>query len=381
MVNRVNVKGELLQWAATRSRRAATWLDERFPQLEAWTSGTVQPTLKQLEDYAKAVHVPVGMLFLVEPPVETLPVPDFRTVRNQDIEHPSPDLLETVYACQERQDWYRDFARGNREDALRFVGSAAVADDVEAAAASIADALQWDWTQRPSFARWDDALRAFAERADELGVLVMINGVVGANTHRKLDPDEFRGFALADKLAPLVFINGADSKAAQMFTLAHELAHLWLGKSGVSDLDPEVPNTNAVEQWCNRVAAELLVPRRAFLAEYRVSEPRSDEVQRLARVFKVSTVVILRRMLDAGLLSHSDFWRAYNAERERLRPVKRKGGGNFYNTQGVRLSPRFGRAVVLSALEGQTLYRDAFRLLGVNTIETFNALASHFGVA
>src|SRR5258708_21057731 len=100
---------------------------------------------------------------------------------------------------------------------------------------------------------WTEALRRFIEQADALGVLVMVNGVVGSNNRRKLDPQEFRGFALADNLAPLVFINGADSKAAQMFTLAHELSHIWLGLSAVPHPQPSLVPEHDAERCCNLV--------------------------------------------------------------------------------------------------------------------------------
>src|SRR2546427_219191 len=162
----------------------------------------------------------------------------------------NPDLLDTVYICQQRQEWYRDFARSEREGPLPFVGSVALTTNVEAAAARIRTALGFDIEERRRMPTWTDALRRFLEQADAVGVLVMVSGVVGNNNRRKLDPDEFRGFALADDLAPLVFINGADSKSAQMFTLAHELAHIWLGQSALSDVGPASSPSNDVEIWC-----------------------------------------------------------------------------------------------------------------------------------
>jgi Zn-dependent peptidase ImmA (M78 family) len=209
----------------------------------------------------------------------------------------------------------------------------------------------------------------------------MSSGVVLNNTRRPLDPAEFRGFAMADDLAPLVFINGADTKAAQMFTLAHELAHLWLGRSGVSDADAATVPRHRVEKWCNQVAAELLVPLGVLKDELRAGEGPDAAVPRLARRFKVSTLVILRRLLDAGRLSRPRFREAYEAELARLRALPRSGGGNFYLTQAARVGKRFARALVGSTLEGQTLYRDAFQMLGISRVETFNELGRSLDVA
>jgi Zn-dependent peptidase ImmA (M78 family) len=226
---------------------------------------------------------------------------------------------------------------------------------------------------------WTDALRRFIEQADALGVLVMVNGVVGSNNKRKLDPREFRGFALADDLAPLVFINGADTKAAQMFTLAHELAHIWLGQSAVSDAQASQMPEHEVERWCNRVAAELLAPLAVVRAEYQPGNPLGEEINRLARPFKVSTLVVLRRIHDVGGLTQDQFWRAYGEELERLVALPAGSGGDFYLTPGARASKRFARALVVSALEGRSSLTEAFRFLGFKKMATFRELGHSLG--
>jgi Zn-dependent peptidase ImmA (M78 family) len=378
---RVAVNPELLQWARERAGMDTASLARRFPRLDEWESGAERPTLKQLEDFARATHAPIGFLFLAEPPVETVPIPDFRTVRDQRVGRPSPDLLDTIYICQQRQEWYRDFARSEHEPPLSFVGSLTTATSVDEAATRISRDLRFDVDERRHAPTWTEALRRFIARADEAGVLVMVNGVVGNNNRRKLNPEEFRGFALADDLAPLVFINGSDSKAAQMFTLAHELAHIWIGASALSDVGPaSVPSTE-VERWCNQVAAELLVPAAVLRGQLRHGEPIAEAARRLARHFKVSMLVMLRRIHDIGALTRDDFWVAYREELERIWTVDKRSGGDFYLTQAARVSKRFARALVVSTLEGRTLYTDAFRLLGFSKLATFRELGQSLGVA
>lgn len=377
-MNRVAVKPELLRWARERAGRSVESLAGKFPKLAQWEQEEVQPTLKQLERFARATHVPVGYLFLREPPIERIPIPDLRTVGSARLGSPSPDLLDTIYLCQRRQAWYRDWARSVGLEPLAFVGSVGLDSPVEETASAMRQALDFDLAARRDCPTWTDALRLFIAESEELGVLVMVSGVVDSNNHRKLDPEEFRGFALADDLAPLVFINGADTKAAQMFTLAHELAHLWLGESALTDVAPASSPTLRTEAWCNRVAAELLVPLSVLRPELRRSDVLAD-VPRLARRFKVSTLVILRRLLDAGRLSRPAFEQAYSADLERLRGLSRASGGNFYLTQAARLSRRFTRALVASTLEGQTLYRDAFRMLGIKKEATFRELGASVG--
>jgi Zn-dependent peptidase ImmA (M78 family) len=382
-MTRAPVHPALLTWARERAGLPAEALTRRFPKLRAWERGEAQPTLRQLEDYARAVHVPLGYLFLPEPPEERLPIPDFRTLEARPPRRPSPDLLETLYAAQERQDWYRDLARTLRLPGVDFVGTVGLEVPPHAVAARIAERIGFDVRSRENYRTWEEALHDLVELIEGSGVLVMTSGIVGANTHRKLDPQEFRGFALADRRAPLIFVNGADTKSAQMFTLAHELAHLWLGTSAVSDAGPAPGGRRRREEvWCNKVAAELLVPREALREAVQPEEPVTEAVQRLTRRFKVSTLVILRRLLDLGTLERAEFEAVWETERARLQEITehRKPGGDFYRSTLSRVSRRFARALVESTLEGQTLYRDAFRMLGVKKTETFDEIARRVGV-
>ncbi len=364
----------MLDWALVRSGQTAA-LKEKFPKLDEWRSGQKRPTLKQLEGFAAAARVPVGYLLLPAPPDEPLPVKDLRTPGSQGVRRPSPDLLDTIYLCQRRQAWYQDYAQTAGEPERAYVGSATTADDPRAVAAAIAETIGFDLQARAEARTWEDALRLLAVQAESAGVLVMVSGVVGSNTHRKLQPEEFRGFALADRLAPVVFVNGADTKAGQMFTLAHELAHVWLGESAVTDASAGTLSDQATERWCNAAAAELLVPLKAF-REAVIRDDALRQVPGLARRFKVSTLVILRRLLDAGMLSPRAFREVYGAEVARLQAMMagRSSGGDYYLTQPARLSRRFARAVISSTYEGQTLFTDAFAMLGVRREQTLREL-------
>jgi Zn-dependent peptidase ImmA (M78 family) len=372
----------VLRWAAQRAHLRDDDLSTRFSKWSLWLSGDAQPTLKQLEDFARLTHTAFGYFFLPQPPALALPVPDFRTLRDEALVEPSSDLLDTLYLCQQRQDWYHDHARMNGLPALPFVGGASVQEAPEAVAQRLRETLGLSAEARRQSPTWTDALRQLIAKAEEAGVMVMVSSVVGSNSHRKLDVGEFRGFALADDLAPLIFLNGADSKAAQMFTLAHELAHVWLGATGVSDTQAGQVPEQQTERWCNRVAAELLMPMEELRATHHHNAPIPDEIQRLAREFKVSTLVALRRLFDAGYLSQAALWQHYREEQERLRTLKDRssGGGDFYRSLGARTSKRFARAIVASTLEGLTSFPDAFRMLGMRKTATFYEAARELGV-
>ncbi len=382
MSTRIPVNPDLLHWALERAGMSADALAEKFPKLKDWLGGELAPTLKQLEAFAKATHTAIGLLFLPQPPKEPLPIPDFRTLPQTRLSRPSANLLDMIYLCQQRQAWYRDHQRLQGEAAVAFVRSASAADKAPGVAARIAQAIGFDLAERQQSPNWSEALRRFVSRVEQAGILVMVSGVVGSNTRRPLNVEEFRGFALADPLAPLIFINGKDSKAAQMFTLAHELAHLWLGESGVSDVQAATQPDERIERWCNAVAAELLVPLEQLRPVYDPENELHEEMQRLASRFKVSTLVIVRRLFDLGVIDQETLWATYRAELERVKAlsVLEGGGGDFYNTLSARTGKRFVRALVASTLEGQTQFTDAFRMLGIRKTATFYEEARRLGL-
>ena len=377
----VDIKSNLLSWARKLAGKYLYSLERSFPKLADWESGHVKPTLKQIERFAKATYTPVGYFFLEEPPVEKIPIPDFRTVQNEFTVRPSPNLLDTIYVCQQRQEWYHDYARSMGEEPFSFVGAASIKDDVVITAAKMRRFIGFDIDERKRMPTWTDALRKFIDQIDSIGIMVMCSGVVMNNNYRHLNPEEFRGFAMTDPLAPLVFINGADTKAAQMFTLAHEIAHIWLGQSAVSDVQASWISNHRVERWCNKVAAEFLVPLDLIKHDFQKDEDLQNELNRLARRFKVSTLVILRRIYDADGITFDKFQQIYRMELARLISLTPKGGGgDFYLTQAARVSKRFARALIANTLEGQTLHRDAFRMLGFSKLTTFRELGQSLGV-
>jgi len=378
MAVRVDVKPSLYKWALERSKLDPDVLAPRFPMLGQWIAGDRVPTLKQVENFAQATGTAVGYFFLPEPPDERIPIPDLRTIADEAVIRPSGNLLDTIYQCQQRQDWYREYARSAGLHELEWIGSLRTSTPPTEAARKITRGLSFAVEDRG--ANWTEAFTNLRIRAEEAGVLVMVNGVVGSNNYRKLDPREFRGFALADTLAPLVFVNGADTRAAQIFTLAHELAHVWLGESALSDADLSSRADDRREAWCNQVAAEMLVPMRRIRAEFDPNAEQAAELQRLARKFKSSTLVVLRRIHEAGYLSWEEYRRLYRDEYERAMESQGGGGGNFYNTQPVRVGRTFAQAVITSTLEGHTSYTDAFQMLGFKKSSTFYALADRLGV-
>lgn len=366
---------DVLRWALERrglpDEEVARRVSVKPERVRSWKDGSGQPTLRQAQALAQKLSVPLGYLFLSERPSDEFPLPDLRTVGDAPPGTPSPELVAVVYDALSKQQWYREYLESQGEAPLEFVGSRSVDDDPDDVARDIRSRLGVDDAMRQGAASWEQFLTTFIRAAEAAGILVLRSGIVEANTQRPLDVEEFRGFAISDDLAPLVFINGKDAKAAQIFTLAHEIAHLWLGESGVSNPDYRVSANeqgNRVERVCNRIAAETLLPAGEVLRQWRGADSPAANSRHLAARHRVSRMVALRRAYDLNLISRDTFWGAYDgfaAEWKAQRARPDGSGGDFYRTLLSRNSPTFTTALIASVAEGQSLHRDAARLLNV----------------
>jgi Zn-dependent peptidase ImmA (M78 family)/transcriptional regulator with XRE-family HTH domain len=362
-----HISPALLGWARKRAKMTVAGLAERAnvsaDRVNQWESGDRRPTFRQARHIAGALHVPFGYLFLSEPPTEQLQLPDFRRVRSAASGEPSAELIDTINDILVKQQWYQEYARSLGQQPLPFVGKFGIDDEVDAIATDISRTVRLPRVRQES-ASWVEFLSNFTHAVEDVGILVMKSGIVEGNVHRKLSISEFRGFTISDKWAPVIFINGADTRAAQIFTLAHELAHVWLNQSGISNAQMDTAADNNIEVKCNAIAAEVLVPKRE------VSWDRKADIDTnlrfLSRAFRVSSLVVLRRGHDLGFVSQEQFLVKYeNLLDAFIARDEEQSGGDFYPTLYSRNSAVFTEAL-LSALEhGRASYTEAAEMLHV----------------
>ena len=368
------INPRMLSWARRRSGLSTTELAEKVkpfsPQrLAAWESVDSRdlPTFKQAQRLANALHVPFGYLFLSEAPAEDLPLPDLRTKQHSDDLDPSPDFLEVVYDALRKQEWYREYLEDQEAAPLPFVGRFDLSTPVGVVADDIRRTLEIDDALRHEAGDNDGYFRLLVRECERVGVVVVRSSIVGNNTHRPLDADEFQGFAKADDIAPLVFVNQNDYLSAQVFTLMHEVAHLWLGLSGVSDpdyLEPPESDDAIHQQRADQIAAEVLVPAADFELRWEREHDPGIRLERLGRHYKVSVFVLLRRAYELGKLSLSAFLSAYEEQRKQIKP-KKGGGGGGYSSLFSRNSRTVTTAVLHAVGAGMLRPTDGALLLNV----------------
>ena len=364
----------VLRWAIKRSKLSnefiADELNVRAQDVEAWTqAGGAHPPFQKALDLAKILHVPFGFFYLKNLPSEDLPLPDFRGFNREY--QPSNNLVDVLNDVLLKQDWYRDHEKESSRVALKFVGSFDLQSSIFDVASDIRRHIGITQQLRQAVTSWGEYVSTLTRQTEQAGVLVMRSGVVGNVTLRKLKVEELQGFAMADPYAPIIFVNSSDFKASQVFTIAHELAHIWIGQTAIANADELGHAHNKTESFCNRVAAEVLVPQEEFLNAWRHDSSAEAEirVKRIARQFWVSGLVSLRRARELKQVTEEEFTRIKDEElKHRSKATSR--GGDYYRNLLARMSARFTAAVVGDVHAGKLQIRDAAHLLGMK-VPTF----------
>lgn len=362
----------ILVWARQRANVSleslAKTLKIKAEKIQAWEQGALKPTFLQAQKLAKIFQIPFGYLFLQTPPKEELAIPDLRTFNNETVSEFSPEFKTQLHNITLKQKWYKDYILENDKEPKSFLQKFTINDSKELIAKDIFQILNLEHFIAKSLPK-KKFLGLLIEEVEKLDILVMKSGIVGSNTHKSLNIDEFRGFAIYDKYAPLIFINTNDSLAGQIFTLLHELVHLWIGESGISLLDFQHID-NRIELFCNEITANLLVPQALLAKLWDPNIELEEHYTYLAKVFSVSTQVILNRLYALKYINFDAYKLYLEIEKEKFLAaqeyIKKTPGGDFYKTLRSKNGTNFSYALIISTLEGKTLYKEAATLLNTS---------------
>lgn len=364
----IQIKPEILDWILEEIQFMDVSTDVP-DQINAWLSGKKKPTFSQIEKISRKTHIPFGYFFLKVPPKDHCEIVEYRTIDSKGSVHPSRDLIDTVDAMSNAQEWMSEYNKASEIEPYDFVGRFADSYDAAAIAEDIRSTLNLAVTWFESSHSSADSFRTAKQAASDAGILVMMNGIVGNNTKRVLRIEEFRAFTLIDRYAPLIFINARDTDNGKVFSLFHELAHVWIGRNSFyNEPSGSTEKVSRLEQVCNAVAAELIVPNELFIQKWQdLTGDDHEKIHNLARHFKCSRYVVCRRALDNHFIDHT-VYAALIAEFNRQLPnnSSKGSGGDYYKTLRSRWDRHFILALNESARSGNTQYSDVYQLTGTN---------------
>ena len=296
----VNIQPAIISWALsqTSEEKLGTKLVDN---IKHWLDGTKSPTFNQIEDFSKKSHIPLGYFFLQTPPIEQISLLEYRTLDSIQLTNPSRNLIDTIHDMEAVQEWMVNYRKEWNYDTISIVGSLKGITDISVIADTIRKDLGLNIEWYKDCGNPSEAFNKVRGLLEECGIVVMMNGIVGKNTHRALDVNEFRAFAMVNEWAPLIFINGADSAGGRLFSLFHELVHLWIGENDLyNDTKYSANGIKPIEVTCNAVAGALMVPKTVFLEKWsnNTNDDIHEKIKELARMFRCSSSVIARRALD-----------------------------------------------------------------------------------
>lgn len=362
--NRVAVKKDIYKWAIQESQRDFEEIEDKFPRIEDWISGEAEPTFRQLENLAKFLRVALGYMFLDTPPETSVIESEFRTIDNK-ISNISKNLQDTLFNMGRKQTWISEYRQDNGWDKVipeEFENLNLKNKELFSEKAKEFIELDEFWYKE--FTNTREAYNYLRSKLEEKEILVMQNGIVAANTHRSLDINEFRGFMLYDKVAPLIFINSKDSQAGKIFTLIHESIHILIEEEGIF-IEEDLQSKNTHERAINEVTAEFLMPKAHILKEWNESEQAISQIEKLSRMFHVSKFALTIRLKEFNLVTQDTINEVKTMMQEDLenRREAAPSGGNYHATYKSRYSESFVNTVIEGAESGDISYTYAFNLL------------------
>ena len=379
----VNIQPAIISWALsqTSEEKLGTKLVDN---IKHWLDGTKSPTFNQIEDFSKKSHIPLGYFFLQTPPIEQISLLEYRTLDSIQLTNPSRNLVDTIHDMEAVQEWMVNYRKEWNYDTISIVGSLKGITDISVIADTIRKDLGLNIEWYKDCGNPSEAFNKVRGLLEECGIVVMMNGIVGKNTHRALDVNEFRAFAMVNEWAPLIFINGADSAGGRLFSLFHELVHLWIGENDLyNDTKYSANGIKPIEVTCNAVAGALMVPKTVFLDKWNnnTNDEIHEKIKELARMFRCSSSsVIARRALDNKKIDQNVYHMVIADAIEAYIQTKQEksSGGDYYRVARSKLDGVFVRALCESVNSGRTSFTEAYRLTNT-TSKTFSEVASGLG--
>lgn len=348
---------------------------EPWQRLEQWETGQKTPSANQLLKIAKAYRRPVLTFFLQQAPVSISNIQDYRTLGDRPAEEmDSPEFAAFRRRLVALQLNVKDLAEKLGTKPLSFVGSIDTNIAVKDAVKNIRNELGFSFEDQRKISNKENLFRELRYKIENLGVFLIAEANLGS-WHTDIEPDIFRGMTISDELAPFIIINPKDSPAARIFTLVHELTHVWMGDTAISNLD-SLAIDHAIhrnkEKYCNEVAAEFLVPESALRDAWAkmTGDDTTRKIQKIAASFKVSTICLSRRLIDFNLVTRKFYWDFYHQYLAQLKAIKKKQsktetGPSRIVLNRFRLGFKLIHTVIDAAHAGIISELDASQLLGV----------------
>lgn len=376
----IKISENVLSWIYDKY---ADKLGTAYKNFLLWLNGEKEPTVKQATDLFNKLNLPIRYMFLNNPPKEELKLVEFRTIDSQElVNNPSRELMDVYSNMLEIKDWMVDYLKSNELEPLSFVGCCNGITDKHAIANRIMQEMNMSFNDLNKNSDARNLFNFIRRKCEDIGIIVMMNGIIGSNTHRKLNINEFRAFALVDEYAPLIFINSVDSFNARLFSLLHEIVHIFIGTADLYNLlEYNSFGVSKMEILCNAVAAEILIPDQNIKNEYRkmkdLNKDKYSIISELKAAFKGSEYVIIRKLFDNGLITEHDYDELIgNYKKKYVEYINNKkgaNGGDYNKALKTKIDNRLAMALKSSAESGLISYVDVYRMTHTNS-STFDKL-------